>query len=38
FPAGDNFLALMDQSEAFKERRAIKLTGGIAYVYVGVVQ
>lgn len=38
FPAGDNFLALMDQSGAFKERRAIKLTGGIAYVYVGVVQ
>ena len=38
FPAGDNFLALMDQSEAFKEKRAIKLTGGIAYVYVGVVQ
>jgi demethylmenaquinone methyltransferase/2-methoxy-6-polyprenyl-1,4-benzoquinol methylase len=38
FPAGDNFLALMDQSQAFKEKRAIKLTGGIAYVYVGVVQ
>jgi demethylmenaquinone methyltransferase/2-methoxy-6-polyprenyl-1,4-benzoquinol methylase len=38
FPAGDHFLALMDQSEAFKEKRAIKLTGGIAYVYVGVVQ
>jgi demethylmenaquinone methyltransferase/2-methoxy-6-polyprenyl-1,4-benzoquinol methylase len=38
FPAGDEFLALMDASGAFKERRAVKLTGGIAYVYVGVVQ
>jgi demethylmenaquinone methyltransferase/2-methoxy-6-polyprenyl-1,4-benzoquinol methylase len=38
FPAGDNFLALMDESKAFKHRRAVKLTGGIAYVYVGVVQ
>lgn len=38
FPAGDTFLALMDESKAFKERRAVKLTGGIAYVYVGVVQ
>ncbi len=38
FPAGDNFLALMTQSEAFKEQRAVKLTAGIAYVYVGVVQ
>lgn len=38
FPAGKYFLELMDESGAFKERRAVKLTGGIAYVYVGVVQ
>ena len=38
FPAGKKFLALMDESGAFKEKRAIRLTGGIAYVYVGVVQ
>ncbi|HCI71517.1 MAG TPA: ubiquinone biosynthesis protein UbiE, partial [Balneola sp.] len=38
FPAGDNFLKLMQNSEAFKETKAIKLTGGIAYVYVGIVQ
>ncbi|MAO64017.1 MAG: bifunctional demethylmenaquinone methyltransferase/2-methoxy-6-polyprenyl-1,4-benzoquinol methylase UbiE [Balneola sp.] len=38
FPAGDNFLALMDESGSFQSRRAVKLTAGIAYVYVGVVQ
>jgi demethylmenaquinone methyltransferase/2-methoxy-6-polyprenyl-1,4-benzoquinol methylase len=38
FPAGDKFLALMNESGAFKSRRAVKLTAGIAYVYVGVVQ
>lgn len=38
FPAGDKFLALMDASGAFESRRAVKLTAGIAYVYVGVVQ
>lgn len=38
FPAGDNFLALMDESKSFESKRAVKLTGGIAYVYVGVVQ
>jgi demethylmenaquinone methyltransferase/2-methoxy-6-polyprenyl-1,4-benzoquinol methylase len=38
FPAGDKFLALMDESAAFESRRAVKLTAGIAYVYVGVVQ
>lgn len=38
FPAGDKFLALMDATGAFKERRAVKLTAGIAFVYVGVVQ
>lgn len=38
FPAGDKFLQLMDEAEAFSEKRAVRLTGGIAYVYVGVVQ
>lgn len=38
FPAGDNFLKLMDESEGFAQRRAVKQTGGIAYIYVGVVQ
>lgn len=38
FPAGDNFLALMDESQVFQEQKAVKLTGGIAYVYVGIVQ
>lgn len=38
FPAGDKFIELMDKAETFAERRAVKLTGGIAYVYVGIVQ
>ncbi|MEX0856619.1 MAG: bifunctional demethylmenaquinone methyltransferase/2-methoxy-6-polyprenyl-1,4-benzoquinol methylase UbiE [Balneolaceae bacterium] len=38
FPAGDNFLELMEKSGAFEKYRAVKLTGGIAYVYVGIVQ
>ena len=38
FPAGDKFLKLMDNSESFSNTKAVKLTGGIAYVYVGVVQ
>src|SRR6056297_1136230 len=38
FPAGDNFLKLMDDADTFESRRAVKLTGGIAYVYVGVVK
>lgn len=38
FPAGDKFMALMDESGSFESRRGIKLTGGIAWVYVGVVQ
>jgi demethylmenaquinone methyltransferase/2-methoxy-6-polyprenyl-1,4-benzoquinol methylase len=37
FPAGDNFLALMDTAGAFSERQAIPLTFGTAYVYVGTV-
>lgn len=38
FPAGDDFLALMEESGAFSETRSKKLTGGIAYVYTGVVK
>lgn len=38
FPAGDAFLALMDQAGCFSKREANKLTGGIAYIYVGTVQ
>ncbi|SMO48152.1 bifunctional demethylmenaquinone methyltransferase/2-methoxy-6-polyprenyl-1,4-benzoquinol methylase UbiE [Gracilimonas mengyeensis] len=38
FPAGDRFLKLMGDAKSFSNRRAVKLTGGIAYVYVGVVQ
>lgn len=38
FPAGEDFLALMDKAQVFKSHRAVKLTQGIAYVYVGIVQ
>src|SRR5690625_1069778 len=38
FPAGDAFLKLMAQADVFSQRRAVKLTGGIAYVYVGTVE
>lgn len=37
FPAGEKFLELMDQSGSFNESRAVKLTGGIAFVYIGRV-
>ena len=38
FPAGKNFLKLMEESNAFIDYRAVRLTGGIAYIYVGLVQ
>ncbi len=38
FPAGDRFLALMDDSGAFASRSATPLWFGLAYVYVGVVR
>lgn len=38
FPAGDKFLELMDEANAFSHREFKKLTGGIAYIYVGTVQ
>lgn len=38
FPSGDKFLALMDQSGAYKERVAHPMTFGTSYVYVGTVR
>jgi len=38
FPAGDKFLELMDETAVFDEKRAVKLTGGISYIYVGTVK
>lgn len=37
FPAGEAFLAMMREVGVFSEVKAIPLTGGIAYIYVGVV-
>ncbi len=37
FPAEDKFLELMEKTGVFSEQRAVKLTGGISYVYVGTV-
>lgn len=37
FPAGEEFLKLMKKAEMFSAHRAVKLTGGIAYIYVGTV-
>ena len=38
FPSGEKFLALMDESEAFESKRAVSLTGGIAFIYIGTVK
>ena len=38
FPTGDEFLSLMDDAQMFAERRTVPLTGGIAYLYIGVVR
>ena len=37
FPAGERFLALMDDAGSFSERSAMPLLAGTAYVYLGVV-
>lgn len=37
FPAGDRFLALMDEANVFETRTAIPLSFGTAYVYLGTV-
>lgn len=38
FPAGNNFISLMKEAGCFTSQMFEKLTGGIAYVYVGTVQ
>lgn len=38
FPAGDHFITLMNQADCFSKRVYKKLTGGIAYIYVGTVK
>lgn len=37
FPAGNKFLELMEKTGSYSECKAVKLTGGIAYLYVGTV-
>lgn len=37
FPAGENFVELMREADVFSDQRAVKLTGGISYIYVGTV-
>ena len=37
FPAGERFLELMDRSAAFRERSARAFTGGITWLYRGIV-
>lgn len=38
FPTGDEFLTLMDVSGMYASRRTVPLTGGIAYLYIGIVK
>jgi demethylmenaquinone methyltransferase/2-methoxy-6-polyprenyl-1,4-benzoquinol methylase len=38
FPAGEDFLALMDRAGTFSARKARPLTFGTAFVYVGTVR
>lgn len=38
FPAGNKFIALMKEAGCFTSQMFEKLTGGIAYVYVGTVK
>jgi demethylmenaquinone methyltransferase/2-methoxy-6-polyprenyl-1,4-benzoquinol methylase len=38
FPAGERFLGLMDEADAFTARVAHPLLAGTAYVYVGTVR
>src|SRR5690554_2129050 len=37
FPSGDAFIERMENTGVFESTRAVKLTGGIAYIYVGNV-
>lgn len=38
FPAGENFINMMEETSVFSKQRAVKLTGGISYIYVGTVK
>ena len=38
FPAEEKFIELMEKSGAYSSQKFEKLTGGIAYIYVGTVQ
>jgi len=38
FPAGDAFVALMDDADAFESRTATPLTFGVTWLYIGVVR
>lgn len=38
FPCREEFLKMMDESGAFSHREYISLTGGIAYIYKGIVK
>ena len=37
FPCGEEFIALMEKSKMFSSSRYISLSGGIAYLYIGIV-
>jgi demethylmenaquinone methyltransferase/2-methoxy-6-polyprenyl-1,4-benzoquinol methylase len=37
FPAGDRFLALMDETGCFRARSYKELQNGVAYIYIGTV-
>jgi demethylmenaquinone methyltransferase / 2-methoxy-6-polyprenyl-1,4-benzoquinol methylase len=38
FPAGEKFLDLMEEADAFSQYRSVSLTGGISYIYIGTVR
>ncbi|WP_138430462.1 bifunctional demethylmenaquinone methyltransferase/2-methoxy-6-polyprenyl-1,4-benzoquinol methylase UbiE [Fodinibius saliphilus] len=38
FPAGNHFITLMEEANCFTSQMFEKLTGGIAYIYVGTVK
>lgn len=38
FPTGESFLVLMKETGRFRDMRVLPLTGGIAYLYIGIVQ
>lgn len=38
FPAGENFVQMMKNTQRFQSQKAIPLTGSIAYIYLGIVK